>query len=53
MGYFLLGSNSNFWINNFLINEVKLYVESICDNIFGDRMYLYYISKMIFDNDVI
>lgn len=52
MGYPLLGSNSNSRINNFLINEVKPHVESIRDNIIGDRMDLYYTSQMIFDNDV-
>ena len=52
MGYPLYGSNSKNRINNFLINDMKPHLESIRDDILGDRMHLYYTSKRIFDNDV-
>lgn len=52
MGYPLIGGNSNNRINTFLINDMKPNIIHIRDNILGDRMHLYYTSKMIFDNDV-
>ncbi|XP_061195977.1 protein dispatched homolog 1-like [Saccostrea echinata] len=52
MGYPLWGGNSKSRIKNFLVNKMKPNIEHIRDNILGDRIHLYYTSKMIFDNDV-
>ncbi|XP_061195988.1 uncharacterized protein LOC133204259 [Saccostrea echinata] len=52
MGYPLWGENNKTRIENFLVNEMKPNIEHIRDNILGDRMYLYYTSELIFDNDV-
>ena len=52
IGYPLVGGSSSSRIESFLVNEVKLELESIRDGFLKDRIDLYYMSEKLFNHDV-